>query len=384
MTVLLALCSLLLIIATTAVGITLGRMQVMGENLSLGPISFLDGVWALLWAIGVPFALSLWSKRGDLSAAAATMSWMPILSNGLGLALAVTTAPSLVGQALQRSDTLVAQATGEDSSLTQAASAVAQESARLMGSPPPAEPFHLSQEIGQDRERTQNISLDVSGNGVFVDLELFGPSGSMKSTYLFDTGASYTTITRDQARRLGIHVPEHAPSLEFNTAAGLRKSPMVYLPKLRIGKVTIEGLLVSVCDSCATARYPGLLGINVMREFHVALDYQARHMQLTPRIYDGPANRAYDIEPTLSMKIVGRPEVWMRNIRWTASVQNRSSRTVRNVVLRARFGPKIEVLSQPIAELKPGEVKNTPIRGRLKKRLPKAAEFTLSLASAQW
>lgn len=378
------LCSLLLAGITTLVGITLGRMELEGSLVRLTPVSWLDMSLALGWALGVPLLVAYWKHHRDGSAIWSAMCWLPIVTNGVGLLVAVLCAPSLMSQALHRSDTLVAKVTGEQSSLTQAASAVAEESAHLIAPLPQTPPQPLTHEIGQDTQRTQNIALDMDGNGVFVDLTLEGPKGSLKATYLFDTGASYTTITRKQANQLGIAVPHDAPSLEFNTAAGLRKSPMVYLPKLSLGEVSVEGLLVSVCDSCATSRYPGLLGINVMREFHVALDYQSRRMRLTPRTYDGPPNRAYDIEPTLSMKIVGRPEVWMKNIRWTASVTNRGTHELKDVMLKVRFGDDIEIFSKAIPRLRPKETRRTSIRGRLGRALPKAAEFTLSLASARW
>lgn len=369
---------------STLVAVNLGRLSFDGSRVQLDPFSWTGLLVALCWALGVPLLLSVWKRSQDQSGIIANMSWLPIVTNGAGLLLGALCAPSLLAQALHRSDALVAKVSGEQSSLTQAASALARDSAERLDPKSQAPSARLTKEIGQDTERVQDIKLDSKGNGVLVDLRLTGPSGSIDATYLFDTGASYTTITTAQAKKLGITLPENAPALEFNTAAGLRKSPMVYLPKLTLGEIDIHGLLVSVCDSCATPRYPGLLGINVMREFHVALDYQSRHMQLTPRRYDGPVNRAYDIEPTLKISIVGRPEVWMQHIRWTASVTNNGTQPVKDIILKVTFGKEVQVLSQPIPTLAPGETRKTVIRGRLAKKLPRSAEFTLSLASAQW
>src|SRR5690606_13360965 len=144
-------------------------------------------------------------------------------------------------------------------------------------------------------------------------------------------------------------------SLEFNTASGLRESRMVQLPALHLGDVRIPGLLVSVCDSCTTERTGGLLGLNVMREFLVQMDYQGNRMRLLPRIHEGRPNRAYDIAPVLDMQVEGRPEIWLGRIRWVVTMTNHGTVAIDNAMPRVDFKNGPRLYGEPVARIEPGE-----------------------------
>jgi hypothetical protein len=119
---------------------------------------------------------------------------------------------------------------------------------------------------------------------------------------------------------------------------------MVYLPTLRLGDTELsEGLLVSVCDGCANERTKGLLGLNVMREFFVQMDYQAERMHLIPRQHEGRPNRAYDIGPTVKADVEGNPAIWLGRIRWILLVKNRGTTAIERVIPEVQFsdGQKI-------------------------------------------
>lgn len=382
------LMSAFMVVLSVMVGLSLAHAAQQPQPPELALSSAISGkafLASLLFALGAPLVLAWWKYGPDPRAIFETMSWLVALCNGFALALGALVMPELMAKAFRSSDEVVAEVIGTQNSLTQATSALGQEAAlHLSPQQDPRNQPRLTREIARDEAHRENIALGREGNGVFVEVELFGPKQHLKQKYLFDTGASYTTITRQQARQLGIDIPPDAPRLDFNTAAGTRSSPMVFLPRLRIGNYDIDGLLVSVCDTCATDRYPGLLGINVMREFHVELDYQDRHMRLIPRVYDGPANRFYDIEPLLELSIEGRPEVWMHNIRWTAKIRNRGTVPVHNVIAQVEFGGEQSVLSEAIATIGPGQTQKTLIRGRLKRKARGPMEFTLSLAHAEW
>ena len=90
-----------------------------------------------------------------------------------------------------------------------------------------------------DVDRALTLPIQRERNAIFVDVELHGKDGKKAARkYLFDTGASFTTITSETAKELGIEVPEDAPTVEFNTASGVRVSRVVYLPALSIGGST--------------------------------------------------------------------------------------------------------------------------------------------------
>jgi clan AA aspartic protease (TIGR02281 family) len=231
------------------------------------------------------------------------------------------------------------------------------------------------------------VPFKEQGSAIFLPVTLEGSDGrSVELDYLFDTGASYTTITGETARSLGIDVPSDAPSLQFNTASGPRESRMVFLPALRLGDVRIPGLLVSVCDSCATDSAGGLLGLNVMREFLVQMDYQGSRMRLLPRIHEGRPNRAYDIAPTLTMEVEGRPEIWLGRIRWVVTLTNTGTEPVENAMPRVDFKDGPQLFGEPVDRIEPGETGRSLLVGQVVEdgEDSKSVEFTLMLVEAYW
>lgn len=357
-------------------------------------------VWLWLLALGLtfglPFVIAVWhhgpygpeGRHHDAPRRIrATMAWLPSVWNTFGLAIATLLVPDLLGTALRNCEWMVQGRFGDAHSATRAMSALGHEAADTID--PSGGRFP------QPLEDTTEISLDgaitvpFSGKGaaIFLDVALEGPDGEVESThYLFDTGASYTTITSAMARELGIEVPDDAPTLEFNTASGLRKSRMVHLPALRLGDVRIAGLLVSVCDSCATERTGGLLGLNVMREFFVQMDYQGNQMQLVPRIHERRPNRSYDIEPVIDMQIEGRPEIWLGRIRWVVTLENQGTVPLLDVMPRVDFKDGPTLYGESVARIEPGETGRSLLVGEVTEDSEDAAsvEFTLTLAEAFW
>jgi hypothetical protein len=228
------------------------------------------------------------------------------------------------------------------------------------------------------------VPYSEDGAAAFIDVALEGPAGKVDLTYLFDTGASYTTITSDVARTLGIAVPADAPVLEFNTATGLRQSKMAYLPMLHLGGIEIPGLLVSICDSCATEKTAGLLGLNVTRKEFVGI-LAEQEMRLVPRIHDGRPNRAYDIEPMVEKRVEGRSEIWFGRVHWVIEVTNKSTVPIDDVLPRVEFRDGPTLYGRPIRRVEPGETERSLLEGRVSdERSDGSVEYTLTLAEAYW
>jgi hypothetical protein len=161
---------------------------------------------------------------------------------------------------------------------------------------------------------------------------------------------------------------------------------MVHLPALTLGDVRIPGLLVSVCDSCATERTGGLLGLNVMREFLVQMDYQGNRMRLLPRIHEARPNRAYDIGPVLTMQVEGRPEIWLGRIRWVVTMTNNGTVPIENAMPRVDFKDGPRLYGEPVPRIEPGETGRSLLVGKVVEdgEDTGSVEFTLMLVEAYW
>ncbi len=161
---------------------------------------------------------------------------------------------------------------------------------------------------------------------------------------------------------------------------------MVHLPVLQLGQVAIPGLLVSVCDACVNERTEGLLGLNVMREFFVQMDYKNQRMQLLPRVVEAAPNRAYDIEPVVELKVEGAAEVWLGRVRWMVLVRNRGTVPLRNVVPVVEFTDGPTLRGATIAEIAPGKVGRALVEGKasVDGKADTKGHYTLGLAEAYW
>ncbi|NVB38363.1 retroviral-like aspartic protease family protein [Pseudenhygromyxa sp. WMMC2535] len=346
-------------------------------------------LWLLAGALtfGIPCAFAAWKHVGEPRRIRSTMTWLPGLWNAGGLIIATLLVPDLVGTSLRSCEWVVQGRLGDAHPATRALSALGHEAADVVdpgGGTLPA-PEVANSRVALDGDIV--VPFSDEGAAIFLSVELEGYAGSSASfDYLFDTGASYTTITSKTAAALGIDVPEDAPTLEFNTASGLRESRMVHLPALRLGDVRIPGLLVSVCDSCATDRTAGLLGLNVMREFLVEMDYQGDHMRLIPRIHEGRPNRAYDIEPVLTMQVEGRPEIWLGRIRWVVTMTNNGDVPLYDVMPRVDFADGPRLYGERVERIDPGETGRSLLVGQVTEDDDDggSVEFTLMLAEAYW
>ena len=346
-------------------------------------------LWLLAVALsfGVPFVIAAWKHHAEPKQIKSVMAWLPSVWNATAIMVAILLVPDLVGTALRSCEWVVQGRFGDAHAATRALSAFGHEAADVIdpgGGEFPA-PIIENTRVALDGDIV--IPFTEQGAAIFLSIQLEGEDGQTKALdYLFDTGASYTTITSQTAAELGIEIPEDAPSLEFNTASGLRESRMVHLPALRLGDVRIPGLLVSVCDSCATERTGGLLGLNVMREFLVQMDYQGKRMRLLPRIHEGRPNRAYDIGPLLDLEVEGRPEIWLGRVRWVVTMTNHGSVPIEDAMPRVDFKNGRQLHGERVERIEPGETGRSLLVGEVVEdgEDTSSIEFTLMLVEAYW
>ncbi|WP_052546517.1 retropepsin-like aspartic protease family protein [Enhygromyxa salina] len=342
---------------------------------------------ALVLTLGLPLALAAWKHHAQPKRIKVAMAWLPGVWNASALAIAILLVPDRVGTTLRSCEWVVQGQLGDTHSATRKLSAFGHEAADNIDPDGAKFPEPLLENTRVALDGHIIVPFTEQGAAIFLSLELEGPSGRTKQLdYLFDTGASYTTLTSATARELGIEIPDDAPSLEFNTASGLRESRMVHLPALILGDVRIPGLLVSVCDSCATERTGGLLGLNVMREFLVQMDYQSSRMRLLPRIHEGRPNRAYDIGPMLDLAVEGRPEIWLGRIRWVVTMTNNGPVAIEGAMPRVDFKDGPQLYGERVERIEPGEVGRSLLVGEVVEdgQDTGSVEFTLMLVEAYW
>jgi hypothetical protein len=382
-------------VAAVWIAVSMGRAAAVDRT---GLAASTVWIWfvALVITLGVPFAIAVWKHQGDARRISLSMAWLPMLWNAGGLLVAMQMMPDIVATALRGHGAWVAEDRfGDSHSATRVMSALGHHVADFT-SPDATDVAGLGERgtlplagLGEiDPSRAISVPFAEEGTAILMDVTLRGPDANSKLTlpYLFDTGASYTTLSSKTAAKLGVLVPEDAPTLTFNTASGPRESRMVHLPALQLGQVTIPGLLVSVCDACVNERTEGLLGLNVMREFFVQMDYKNQRMQLLPRIAEQAPNRAYDIEPVVELKVEGAAEVWLGRVRWMVLVRNRGTVPLRDVVPVVEFTDGPTLRGATISEIAPGKVGRALVEGKasVDGKADTKGHYTLGLVEAYW
>lgn len=108
--------------------------------------------------------------------------------------------------------------------------------------------------------------------GVLVD-------GRVPADFVFDTGADYTAITPELARRLGHDPEELTDRRRFLTAGGPVEDPVVRVERLSVDGAEVRDVEVMVCTRCPN----NLLGRNFHGHFRVEIDSAAGVLRLHSR-----------------------------------------------------------------------------------------------------
>jgi len=142
---------------------------------------------------------------------------------------------------------------------------------------------HLAEprtEIAPGADLSNAIPLERRGDGYVVEVTL---NDQAKLKLLVDTGASMTALTRESFRRLARQHFSLLGTRLFNTANGYTRGDIYRTSALTLGEERIEGTNIAILDLKTMDDIDGLLGMNVLRQFHFQIDQSAGAMQIKRR-----------------------------------------------------------------------------------------------------
>lgn len=101
---------------------------------------------------------------------------------------------------------------------------------------------------------------------------------------LLDTGATMTVISAQKLRDIrDRHPVRYKGTLAFNTANGTRRAPTYEISEFKLGPYTLEKIVVAEMDLHGQDGIDGLLGMNILGQFHFQIDQAQGDLLLTPR-----------------------------------------------------------------------------------------------------
>jgi len=123
----------------------------------------------------------------------------------------------------------------------------------------------LAEKISEPEGMT--VDLVRSGKVSFAEVVL---NERITQHFIVDTGASFTVISREAARELGVTIDENTPFIPIATASSVILNPLVKLRSIRVGEAEVENVDVLVHDLPGGSA--GLLGNSFLSKFKVVLD----------------------------------------------------------------------------------------------------------------
>lgn len=219
------------------------------------------------------------------------------------------------------------------------------------------------------------IQYEGEGNSLRVPVVFEGAHGETELPWmLWDTGATFTTLSEAMVRKLGVELGPDAPKVSLLAATGAHEVRLAIVPRVQVGGHVVEGVTVAVCDTCASEDVQGLLGLNVTSQFVTTHDPAAHKLTLTPR--PEPHDRRVDLSawmtPSGSVTKHGDGKVSAEVI-----VTSRAERSAIDVVVEFACPDQNH-------EVKLSAI---PVRGRVAKTIPLAGpcdEAMLKVVGGSW
>ena len=326
---------------------------------------------AFVLIVVAPLAAALWRSSGRVAAGMRGLPWALLPWSGTAVALLVLVAPGVLGEALREHGWVFASsAAGPDHYGTRVASMLSTATADA-----------IAPEDGVEARAGKVVEVTAPADAILVDVTVEGPAGAAALTYLWDTGASHTTLSRETAAKIGLQIPEDAPVVTLETAAGKRDAPLVVLPAIVIEGQRVEGISASICDACAEGRKSSLVGLNAMRAFESRLAGPTNTLELRPVSHASAADRTSDIARFVEMDLLGEPLVVSGHVHWRVKLTNRSPRVIERVVPQVVFNDGPTLLGSAIERIEPGAEAIALVKGAVGQG---DTRFVIELQHARW
>lgn len=232
-------------------------------------------------------------------------------------------------------------------------------------------------ELPASTEGSESLAIPYEGQGrrMSVPVVFGNDQHELELVMMFDTGATYTTLTTEVLEQLGIRPGPDDPVIVLHTANGEREARIVLVDEVWLGNLRVTNVAIATCDVCGSDDTAGLLGLNVSGGFNLQIDADRREVVFQPR---ARFDRQLDVKPftelgaTFSRFPGGRVEMEVR-------VDNHADRAVRSVSARIECAEGAWVV--PLGQVPAGD------RQTVKQKLPRhppCETYSVAMDEAHW
>src|SRR3990170_4538158 len=122
--------------------------------------------------------------------------------------------------------------------------------------------------LGEPARLTIQVPIQKRGAAILVPATL---NGQASGYFILDTGATFTSVSRQAASRLGI--TSRGGSVNLATASGIIQAPLALLDEVDVAGATARNIPTVIHDlPNVPPSIVGLLGLSFLERFRVSLD----------------------------------------------------------------------------------------------------------------
>ncbi len=114
-----------------------------------------------------------------------------------------------------------------------------------------------------------NVPLKPHNNALMVEASL---NDRAVGTFIVDTGATYTSISRELYEELGPENMTQIGTVRITTANGRIEVPKILIDRININGLEARNVEATVIDVRKSSSFSGLLGLSFLRQFKLTID----------------------------------------------------------------------------------------------------------------
>jgi len=126
----------------------------------------------------------------------------------------------------------------------------------------------------------KNFPLPTDPKVIIIPIRIAGPKSERYVRVILDTGATYTMISPEVLEETGYNLAKPIRQVNITTASGIEKAPFYVISGIEILGHLLKNIEVASHKLPERVPADGLLGLNILKQFNVYLEFLKRRFNL--------------------------------------------------------------------------------------------------------